>query len=283
MNRLEGKTAVITGAAGGIGFAAARLMAREGARVLVADLDSARAETAAAQVRDAGGVAVAAHVDAADEDSISAMIDRALTEFGGLHVLCNHVGGSDPARDTDLLTMDMAEWDRAMNLNVRSTVVTSRLAIPHMIAAGGGSIVNTASIAGVEGDSVQCAYGAAKAAVISLTRYVATQYGPHAIRCNAVAPGAVMTPALRDNLPAEVLEVVRRSTSLEAVGEPEDIGHAMVYLASEESRYLTGQCLVVDGGTTSQSALAPERRPDTPAESEMRRTSVPTSTKEGNE
>lgn len=260
MNRLEGKTAVITGAATGIGFAAARLMAGEGAQVLLADRDAQRCGEAAAQIREDGGAARATAVDVADEDSLAAMIDEAVSTFGGLHVLCNHVGGSDPARDRDLLNMDMAEWDRAMNINVRSTVVASRLAIPHMIAAGGGSIINTASIAGVEGDAVQCAYGAAKAAVISLTRYIAVQYGPHAIRCNAVAPGAVMTPALRNNLPSEVLDSIRQHISLGDIGEPADIAHAMVYLASAESRYLTGQCLVIDGGTTSQSALASQRR-----------------------
>ncbi|MHA6803976.1 SDR family NAD(P)-dependent oxidoreductase [Salinifilum ghardaiensis] len=260
MNRLESRTAVIAGAATGIGFAAARLMAEEGAQVLLADLDEQGCRDAAAQIREEGGTARATTVDVADEESIAAMIDEAVSAFGGLRVLCNHVGGSDPARDLDLLNMDMAEWDRAMNRNVRSTVLASRLAIPHMIAAGGGSVINTASIAGVEGDAVQCAYGAAKAAVISLTRYIAAQYGPRGIRCNAVAPGAVMTPALRDNLLAEALESILRHTPVGDVGEPADIAHAMVYLASAESRYLTGQCLVVDGGTTSQSALAPQRR-----------------------
>lgn len=264
MNRLEGKSAVITGSANGIGFAAARLMAQQGARVLVADRDAQRCQDAASRIRQEGGIAAATTVDVTDEDSIASMIDTTISEFGALDVLCNHVGGSDPARDRDLLNMDMSEWDRVMDLNVRSTVVASRLAIPHMIAEGGGSIVNTASIAGIEGDALQCAYGAAKAAVISLTRYIATQYGPAGIRCNAVAPGAVLTPSFRDNLPTEFLDTIRRSTSLQAVGEPEDIAHAMVYLASDEARYLTGQCLVIDGGTTTQSALAPGRRVEVP-------------------
>src|SRR5699024_1172564 len=102
-----------------------------------------------------------------------------------------------------------------------------------------------------------------KAAVISLTRYIATQYGPQGVRCNSVAPGAVMTPSLRDNLPTDIVNTIQRHTSLGEIGEPVDIAQAMVYLASHEARYLTGQCLVVDGGTTGQSALAPGRRVDT--------------------
>lgn len=266
MNDLAGKTAVITGAASGIGFAAAELMADRGARVLLADRDAQRCERAATLIRQAGGTAVATAVDVTDEDSIAGMIDEAVSAFGGPHVLCNHVGGSDPGKDRDLLSMDMGEWDRVMDLNVRSAVVASRLAIPRMIAAGGGSVVNTASIAAIEGDGVQCAYGAAKAAVVSLTRHVAAQYGPRGIRCNAVAPGAVLTPALQDNLPAEALDAIRRHTSLGELGEPADVAHAMAYLASDESRYVTGQCLVVDGGTTSQSAFAPGRRPGAPSD-----------------
>ena len=260
MNRLESRTAVVTGAANGIGYAAASLMAQEGAQVLLADYDEQQCTAAAESIRAAGGSAVATTVDVTDEDSLAAMIEEAAAAFGGPHVLCNHVGGSNPERDSDLLNMDMAEWDRAMTLNVRSTVVASRNAIPRMIAAGGGSIINTASIGGLAGDAIQCAYGAAKAAVINLTRYIATQYGPRGVRCNAVAPGAIMTPSLRENLPAETLDAIRWHVSLGEIGEPSDIANAMLYLASEEARYVTGQCLVVDGGTSSQSAFAPGRR-----------------------
>ncbi|KJF24099.1 SDR family NAD(P)-dependent oxidoreductase [Rhodococcus sp. AD45-ID] len=259
MNRLEGKNVVITGAASGIGRAAAGLMAAEGAKVLVADLDASHAEEAAASIRESGGIAVGFGVNVMDEDAVAAMIDRAVAEFGGIDVLCNHVGGSNPRKDLDLLRMDLDEWDRVMALNARSTVVASRLAIPHMIKAGGGSIVNTASVGGLIGDSLQSAYGAAKAAVIRLTQYIAVQYGPENIRCNAVAPGAIMTPALVDNIPADVIEGMKQANALPYLGEPEDIAHAMVYLASDESRYMSGQTLVVDGGLTSKSPLATGR------------------------
>ncbi|WP_197381736.1 SDR family NAD(P)-dependent oxidoreductase [Mycolicibacterium mengxianglii] len=261
MNRLTDKKIVITGAASGIGRAAATLMVQEGASVLIADLDQDAAARAAVELSDgAGGRAVGMAVDVTNEGSIATMINRAVAEFGGIDVLCNHVGGSNPKKDLDLLRMDLAEWDRAMVLNARSTVVACRLALPHMIAAGGGSIINTVSIAGLTGDTLQCAYGAAKAAVIRLTQYIATQYGRKRVRCNAIAPGAIMTPALRDNLPEDVITDIQRHNALDLIGDPDDIGWAMVYLASEESRYMTGQTLVLDGGLTAQSPIAPSRR-----------------------
>lgn len=256
-HRLADKRVVITGAASGIGLEAARLMVGEGARVLIADL---HADAAASAAADVGPGAIGIGADVLDESSIEAMIARAVTEFGGIDVLCNHVGGSDPRKDLDLLRLDMAEWDRAMALNARSTVVASRLALPHMIAAGGGSIINTVSVAGLAGDTLQCAYGAAKAAVIRLTQYIATQYGRKGVRCNAVAPGAVLTPALADNLSESVIDGIRQQNALDRIGTPEDIGWAMVYLASDESAYMTGQTLVLDGGLTAQSPLAATRR-----------------------
>ncbi|MGQ9348161.1 SDR family NAD(P)-dependent oxidoreductase [Mycolicibacterium gilvum] len=255
--RLASKRVVITGAASGIGRAAAQLMIGEGARVLIADRD---ADAAAAAASDIGGNAIGVAANVLDDKSVAAMIDRAVTEFGGIDVLCNHVGGSNPHKDLDLLRLDLDEWDRAMALNARSTVVASRLALPHMIAEGGGSIINTVSVAGLTGDTLQCAYGASKAAVIRLTQYIATQYGRKGVRCNAVAPGAVMTPALADNVPAAVIDNIRSHNALDLIGSPEDIGWAMVYLASDESRYMTGQTLVLDGGLTAQSPIAASRR-----------------------
>ena len=260
MKRMENKVAVVTGAASGIGLAAARGLADEGAAVLLADLDAEAAGTAAEALREEGHRAASTGVDVLSEDSLSRMVDRAVAEFGRLNVLCNNVGGSNPREDLDLLRMSMEEWDRTMDLNVRSTVVASRCAIPHMTAAGGGSIINTASVAGLAGDALQCAYGSSKAAVIRLTQYIATQYGRRGVRCNAVVPGAVMTPALRDNLPADVVEDILNHNALDFIGVPEDIADAMLFLASDESRYLTGQSIVIDGGMSAQSPLATGRR-----------------------
>lgn len=265
MNRLHEKVAVITGAGSGIGRAAAQLMGKEGARVVVADHDTRAAGETAALITAAGGEALPLTVNVLEEDSIADMISATVNEYGTLHVLCNHVGGTNPRTDLDVLRMDMDEFDRAVALNMRSTLVGSRHAIPHMIRAGGGSIINTASVAALVGDVLQTSYGAVKAAVVSITKSVATQYGPQNIRCNAIAPGAVMTPALENNLPQEVVDSLKRGNALPYLGAPEDIGHTMVFLASDESRYLTGQLLVVDGGMTAQSSAAPGRRAMLPA------------------
>ncbi|GGY75914.1 SDR family NAD(P)-dependent oxidoreductase [Streptomyces nitrosporeus] len=265
MDRLKDKVAIITGAGSGIGRAAAELMSREGALVVAADHDTASAERTARLIGDAGGRALAYTVDVMDDTSVGDMVEASVREFGRLDVLCNHVGGTNPRKDLDLLRLDMDEFTRAVDLNVRSTLTGSRYAIPHMARSGGGSIVNTASVAALVGDVLQISYGAVKAAVVSATKSIAVQYGPQGIRCNAVAPGTVMTPALLDNLPAEVIESLKGYNSLPYLGAPEDIGHTMVFLASDESRYLTGQLLVVDGGMTSQSPAAPGRRAMLPA------------------
>lgn len=258
--RMPDKVVVITGGASGIGLAAAHRFAAEGASVVIGDLDEKHAQAAAQEITDAGGTAIGVAVNVLEEASIAALIARAVDEFGSLHVLCNHVGGSNPRKDLDLLRMDMDEFDKTMALNVRSTVLGSRLALPHMIEAGGGSIINTASVGGLSGDYLQSAYGTAKAAVIRLTQYIATQYGPQMVRCNAVAPGAISTPALRDNLSEDEIEAIKGHNALPFLGEAEDIANTMLFLASDESRYLTGQVLVVDGGMSSHSSIAEDRR-----------------------
>ncbi|MFJ8970555.1 SDR family NAD(P)-dependent oxidoreductase [Streptomyces anulatus] len=264
MERLKDKVAVITGGGSGIGRAAARLMSREGARVVVADFSTEAATETAALIEKAGGRSLPVTVDVTDEGSIADMIAATVAEFGSLSVLCNHVGGTDPRTDLDVLRMSMDEFDRAVSRNVTSTLLGTRHALPHMIRAGGGSVINTASVAALVGDVLQTSYGAVKAAVVSITKSIAVQYGPQNVRCNAIAPGAVMTPALENNLPPNVIESLTEGNALPYLGSPEDIGHTMVFLASDESRYLTGQLLVVDGGMTMQSSAAPGRRAQLP-------------------
>lgn len=261
MARVEGLVAVITGGASGIGRAAAGRLAAEGAAVVIGDLREEDAARAAEEIRDAGGTSVGVAVNVMDEASLAELVAAAVTRFGRLDIMCNHVGGSNPEKDLDVVGMDLDEFDRIVELNLRSTVLGCRLAIPHLIDAGGGSIVNTASVGGLSGDFIQTGYGTSKAAVIRLTQYVATQYGHANIRCNAIAPGAVMTPSLQRNLPAEMVEEIRGHNALPFIGEPDDVANLMLFLASPESRYITGQVIAVDGGLMSHSPIAEIRRP----------------------
>src|SRR3954467_15559007 len=190
VGRLEAKVAIVTGSGSGIGEATARLMAREGASVLVADIDGTEAERVAGELASA----VAAEVDVSDEPSVVRMVETAVESFGGLDVLHNNATDSTTnAVDTDIVALDMAVFDRLVAVNLKGQFMGCKHAIPHMLARGGGSIVNTASIDGFVGRGVRAAYRASKPGVVLLTKSVASQYGTRGIRCNAVAPGLALT------------------------------------------------------------------------------------------
>src|SRR5438132_10381234 len=216
MGRLESKVAIVTGAGSGIGEATARLLADEGASVVVDDINGTEAERVAGEL----GSAVAAEVDVSDEPSVVRMVKTAVESFGGLDVLHNNATDSATnAVDTDIVTLDMAVFDRLVAVNLKGQFMGCKHAIPHMLARGGGSIVNTASVDGFVGRGVRAAYGASKAGVVLLTKSVASQYGSRGIRCNAVAPGLVLTPAVGD-LTHEKLELASRTSPMPRLGAP---------------------------------------------------------------
>ncbi|MFK2825332.1 SDR family oxidoreductase [Bacillus sp. B190/17] len=248
MGRVQGKVALVTGGASGIGLSAATLMAKEGAKVVIADFNVEGAKEAAARIKKQGGEAVGVFLDASKEDSIKAAVDFTVEKYGTITVLFNNVGLTNPRKDIDVVNMDLAEWDRVMDVNAKSVLLGSRFAIPHMIKAGGGSIINTASMAGFAGDSIRSAYGASKAAVVNLTKYIAVQYGKDRIRCNAVAPGLILTPAAKNNMPPAVLDIFAKFNALPYHGEADDIGNTVLFLASDESKFITGQTIQVEGG-----------------------------------
>lgn len=247
MNRLKNKVCVITGAALGIGRAAATLMANEGASVVVADVNLEGAERVAVDIQAAGGTAIALPVDALQDDSVKAMIDAAYAHYGRIDVLYNNVGFTDSGLDTTVTGMDWSYWETSLRLNLGSTVFATRCALPYMLESGGGSVINTASMAAVQGMTAPTAYASAKSGVIAFSRSVAVQYGAQGIRCNTIAPGLIMTTRA-PNWPKPMLEVFRKHILVPRFGEPEDIGNLAVFLASDESGYVTGQLFQVDGG-----------------------------------
>ena len=248
MGRVQGKVALVTGGASGIGLSAATLLAKEGAKVVIADFNLEGAQQVADEINKQGGEAVAVFLNAGEEQSIKDAVDFTVEQFGTITVLYNNVGLTNLQKDLDVVNIDLDEWDRLMNVNAKSVLIGSRYAIPHMQKAGGGSIINTASMAGFASDAVRSAYGASKAAVVNLTMYIATQYGKDKIRCNAVAPGLILTPAAKRNMPEEVLDIFGKFNALPYHGEADDIGHTVVFLASDESKFITGQTIQVEGG-----------------------------------
>lgn len=255
MRRLEGKTAIVTGAANGIGAASARRLAREGAAVVIADLDLAGAEQVADEINGAGGKAMAQHFDLSDEASITTLIEATRARYGKLEILHNNAAdnsGPQIRADLPVAELSTAIFDRAMLTNARGTMVAIRQALPMLIEAGQSAIINTSSGAAQFGDLARASYGASKAAIDALTKYVATQYGKYGVRCNAVAPGLIQSrPAEQSKHSPEILAVFERHTPLPYLGKPDDIAGMVALLASEDGRYITGQVISIDGGVSA--------------------------------
>lgn len=251
MGTLEGKIAIVTGAASGIGRASAIGMAREGARVTVADRNGEGAEAVAAEIRDAGGEARACRCDVRFEDEVRAMVQGTVDAWGGLDVLHNNAGTTDHAdvgMDNWITDLTVELWDHMMAVNLRGPFLGCKHAIPHLIARGGGSIIMTSSMSAMAGDLHYAAYGSSKGGLNSFTRYVATQYGKQRIRANAICPGLVATPAARRLIPADLLDIYEGNHLTPELGTPEQVAAVAVFLASDASAYLTGQAIPVDGG-----------------------------------
>jgi NAD(P)-dependent dehydrogenase (short-subunit alcohol dehydrogenase family) len=248
--RLEGKTALITGAATGLGRAAAELFAAEGANVVIADLRPGN--DAVAAIAAAGGRASFVAIDVTDDDSTAAAVEHATATFGGLHVLYNNAGIS-PADDEGPVETDDRTWAEVLDVNVIGVARCCRHGIPALLASGGGSIVNVASfVAHMGAATPQIAYTASKGAVVALTREIAVLYARRGIRANALCPGPVLTPLLAKFLS----DAARRQRRLVHIpmgrfGEPIEIAKAALFLASDESSFMTGQSLLIDGGITA--------------------------------
>ncbi|MDP6667443.1 MAG: glucose 1-dehydrogenase [Dehalococcoidia bacterium] len=255
--RLEGKVAIVTGAGSrgdgiGNGRATAVLFAREGARVVLVDVEIDRARETLTDIETEGGVAEVFQADVTSNEDCRALVEFAIERYGRLDILDNNVGNSFRKPVTEI---EPDEWDSYMQLNLKSMVLTSKHAIPRMAETGGGSIVNIASIAGLRA-SKTAVYTASKAGVIGLTVSMAADHGRDGIRVNAIAPGPVFTPMVAWRLSDEMRAHRRDTTALGTEGTPWDVGWAAVFLASDESRWVTGSVLTVDGGSSIMSRHA---------------------------
>jgi NAD(P)-dependent dehydrogenase (short-subunit alcohol dehydrogenase family) len=252
MGRLDKKVAVITGAASGIGRGTALCLAREGAAVVAADLNSQGGEQVIGEIAAAGGRAVFQHTDVSSEPDIKALVDRAVSEYGRLDIMFNNAGLVGVVGPIEKVSAD--DWDRTIAVLLRAVFLGIKYAVEPMRKAGGGSIISTSSIASFLPSPYGAAYAAAKGAVISLTRSAALQLGPDRIRANCICPGAINTPiwgalpAFSD--PAAVAQLLDHVQTIPRVGRPEDIASMVLFLASDESEWVTGQAMIVDGGLT---------------------------------
>ncbi|HXQ61568.1 MAG TPA: SDR family oxidoreductase [Acidimicrobiales bacterium] len=254
MGRVEGKVAIVTGGAGGIGAATARALAREGASVAVVDIDGPAAAVVAEGIEASGGSALWTRADLSEESEAAAAVASAVTRFGHLDVLHNNAALTESAflsRDTAVTELELEVWERTMAVNLRSQMLMCKHAIPEMVRHGGGSIVNMSSGASLKGDRTRTAYGVSKAGVNALTMYAATGHGKQGVRVNTIVPGLIITDAVRAHLTDAMVGVLGRSTLTPYLGEPDDIAHLVVFLASDESRYITGQMITIDGGMSA--------------------------------
>lgn len=249
--RVQGKLALVTGAGSGIGAACARALAREGATVAVADIDLDSALRQVAAIEAEGGKAIALPVDLGDEASVIGMVEAAAERLGGLDILHNNAADTrlSSTRDRPVESVDTDVWDAILRTNLRGTMIASRTAIPHLRKRGGGAIVNTSSDAALAGALSHTAYSASKAAINSLTQNIATQHGKEGIRCNAISPGLIVTPSTQESYASSgVGDIMLRHHLTPRLGKPEDIAAAVVFLASDDAGFITGQVICVDGG-----------------------------------
>jgi NAD(P)-dependent dehydrogenase (short-subunit alcohol dehydrogenase family) len=245
--RLIGKTAIITGGGGGIGRSTAIRFAKEGARVAVADIDSTIGEETVRLIKEDGGEAIFVKTDVTDSEQIKALINTTTSTFGALHILFNNAGvGNSEVRSVDL---SEEEWDRVIDINLKGVFLGIKYAIPELIKAGGGAIINTSSLLGLKGQKYVSAYNASKAGVVMLTQNASLEYGKYNIRVNAIAPGVIDT-AIIDHWKQNERKwpIISRANALGRIGTPDEVANAVLFLASDESSFISGTTLSVDGG-----------------------------------
>jgi meso-butanediol dehydrogenase/(S,S)-butanediol dehydrogenase/diacetyl reductase len=248
--RLEGKVAIATGGASGIGRATAELFARQGARVVVADSNLQAAAGVAAGINADGGEAIAVQVDVSDAPQVERMVQSALDAYGAIDILFN---GAGILAFGTVATTDEVSWRRMLDVNLTGHYLCCRAVLPHMIRSGGGAIVNTSSSTGAhDGNANAVAYVTSKGGVALLTRCMAIDHATDNVRVNAIAPGPTDTPMLRTHMTPDEVAAFARTFPMQRLARPEEIAQAVLFLASDEASFITGAILAVDGGQTAQ-------------------------------
>lgn len=242
--RLKGQTAIITGGAGGIGRATVERFLKEGANVVIADYDQASGNKLISEIGDSDDKVIFVSVDVADRDSVQRLIDIALERYGTVDILVNNAGIT---RDAMFSKMTIEQWQEVLNVNLTGVFNCTQAVLPIMTKNNKGKIINTSSVSGVYGNIGQTNYAATKSALIGLTKTWAKELGRKGIQVNAVAPGYTLT-SMVETIPDQVKEKMINNTSLKRLGQPQDIASAYLFLATEESDYVTGHVLHVDGG-----------------------------------
>jgi 3-oxoacyl-[acyl-carrier protein] reductase len=237
---------MITGAGRGLGREGALLFAREGAKVVVAEFDAAAGEEAVRAIKAAGGEAMFAPVNVADRSSVNAMVEAVLARYGRIDILVNNAGIT---ADATLMKMTEEAWDRVIAVNLTGVFHCTQAVVPTMVSQGYGRIINTASVVGLYGNFGQTNYAAAKAGVIGMTKTWAKELGPKGITVNAVAPGFIVTE-MTAKMPEKILALMKEKTPVRRLGTPADVANAYLFLALEESSFINGAVLSVDGGLT---------------------------------
>lgn len=259
MNRLKDKVAIVTGSTSGIGIGIARLYAAEGAKVVICGRRKEKGEVFVEQIRSAGGEATYHFLDLTDFATIEKLIDDTAESYGKVDILVNNAANVGlPDGRVDELTLEM--WDAIFNSDLRGAFYAIKCVLPHMQKNGGGSIVNIGSMASCGGDLGATAYSCAKAGVDMLTSSVALQYGKENIRCNCVRPGLIVTPQNEAVVSEQLRQIFLSNIEVNRYGCPEDIGHACVFFGSDESAFVTGQIINVDGGMNSHAPTVAQFR-----------------------
>jgi len=244
---LQGKTAIVTGGANGIGKASCEILAAHGANVVVSDYDLEAAEKTAKEINDDGGKTIAIDCDVTKDEALVNLVDKTVEEFGGIHILVNNVGGGGAGKESPY-DIKVEQFEKVFEMNVFSMWRLCQLVAPHMKESGYGSIINMSSMASINKSPAISAYASSKAAINHMTRNLAFDYGPDDIRINAIGPGATRTAALESVLTPEIKDKMLAHTPIKRLGKPGDIAGAVLYFAAPISEWVSGQVLFVNGG-----------------------------------